>query len=158
MRRASSSLVPAGFFLAILSLSSCATQPSPTAQRHHFDIDFAAIGGRTSEINHWVDLNGDCSVAGLYSVQIVAPPAHGQAQVTKGQFFPRYGRLDARAACATIRRDGLALRYTPSPGYAGADHLAISVISPRGGYWTTDVHILVTPVAEPGSAAPQSHS
>ena len=155
MLRMSQHLPAALTVFSIAGLSACATSPtSPRlAQQHHFTFDYAALSNRTNEINHWIALNGDCSVAGYYSVQIVTPPAHGQAQVSHGQYYPRYGKLDARSSCDASTRDGLALNYTPSSGYFGPDHLTISVITPIGGYWTTDFNIIVPQPASAVAAA-----
>ena len=145
MPRMSRHLPAALMASSIVGLSACATQPASSglARQHHFTIDYAALGNRTDEINHWIALNGDCSVAGYFSVQIVTPPEHGQAQVSRGRYYPRYGTLDARSSCDTSRHDGLALNYTPASGYSGPDHLTISVIAPTGAYWTTDFNIVV---------------
>jgi hypothetical protein len=77
--------------------------------------------GREARIHTYTQQRPDCSALGLLSINITTPPAHGTVSLRPGSIVvgdpPRFGGPDCRGK----RIEGLGVRYTPAPGYVGAD-------------------------------------
>ncbi|MCQ8242275.1 hypothetical protein [Rhizosaccharibacter radicis] len=111
--------------------------PMPPPEGAHLTGRFTAPANRRSMINAWFDLNADCSTYGITTVRLASPPGHGTAEVMQGRWHPNYPRTNQRYACNLKPADGVALFYTPAPGFTGKDVLDITLITPHGRSWDT---------------------
>ena len=111
---------------------------APHEQRH-----FVALAGRHSRLRTAFFLNPDCSPAGVVSFRLLASPVHGTAAIEQGLYYPEFPAGSIRAGCDLQERVGIALSYTPAPGFVGADHLTLLVIRPDGTELIIDYSVSV---------------
>ena len=86
-------------------------------------------------------VNPDCTPRGLPDLTIVKPPAHGAAIVSPVDAHPAYPP-GPYAACNTLAVPAIGMRYTPGPGYSGADSLTLDQVDADGRRQT--IRVLLT--------------
>jgi hypothetical protein len=73
-------------------------------------------------------INPDCTSGGVAKLWVTQAPAHGVAAVAHVDDFPKSPPASPLATCNTVRLPGVALTYTPAPGFTGADTLTFEAI------------------------------
>ncbi|MBN9562155.1 MAG: ATP-dependent Clp protease proteolytic subunit [Alphaproteobacteria bacterium] len=96
--------------------------------------DFAktVAAGTTLRLIFSYNVNPDCSSAGLSTVRVTEQPMHGTAHAEKVKDFPSFPPSNIRWDCNEARVPGVALLYTPAPGFSGSDYLTFETISVEG--------------------------
>jgi hypothetical protein len=91
-----------------------ATQTTPTY----------AAAGTTTTVAFYPSINPDCSPASLPAIRIGLPPEHGGVTLAHHEGFARDAKNVAAEPCGGQASEGLAVDYTPSPGFTGVDSLS----------------------------------
>jgi hypothetical protein len=80
--------------------------------------------GRTSTLNFAFSVNPDCSSRGLAKLSVSQAPQHGTASVLTQAGHPSFPTGHPLAKCNVASVPGVAVTYTPAPGFTGADIVA----------------------------------
>jgi len=97
----------------------------------------------TTRLAFFFSLRADCSVRGLAIVTVTRRPAHGVAAVAQIDDFVKPEAGSAFAACGTARVPGVALTYTPAPGFTGTDTLAVDSLEAGDQERSMQVNLVV---------------
>ncbi|MSP03205.1 MAG: hypothetical protein EXR07_19480 [Acetobacteraceae bacterium] len=89
--------------------------------------------GRPTAINFAFSVNRDCSSRGMAKVTITRAPTHGTVLVEAKKANPSFPPGHPLAGCNVMPVQGVAVTYTPAPGFAGSDLLAIEETGVDGG-------------------------
>jgi len=79
--------------------------------------------GQTATLNFAFAVNPDCSSRGLAKVWVSQDPQHGATQVVTRDGHPSFPAGNPFAQCNAATVPGVAVTYTPSPGFTGSDTL-----------------------------------
>lgn len=93
---------------------------------------FVAQAGMRSRINTVFSLEPNCTSLGNISVRVLGAPVHGTLEIRPGDYFPNYAAPNPRFDCDTRPSPGVAVFYTPAPGFTGNDSIRLDVIPPSG--------------------------
>jgi hypothetical protein len=88
--------------------------------------------GTTMRLDFAYNINPDCTSGGLTTIRVAQQPVHGDTRVQQARDFPRFPPVNVRFACNKTKVPGMALLYTPAPGFTGSDYLAFETISTEG--------------------------
>jgi dienelactone hydrolase len=77
--------------------------------------------GRTSTLNFALAINPDCTSRGLPKLWVSGAPEHGAALVLTQDGHPGFPPGHPLAKCNVASVPGVAVTYTPAPGFAGSD-------------------------------------
>lgn len=88
--------------------------------------------GTTLRLIFSFSVNPDCTSAGLNTVRVTEQPMHGTAHREKTSDFPTFSPSNIRWDCNKTKVPGVALLYTPAPGFSGSDYLGFETISIEG--------------------------
>jgi hypothetical protein len=86
-----------------------------------------AVAGQPIRLNHFAQVNPDCSVRGVTQVRILQQPRHGRVSMTRATDFAAFRGDFAR--CSSRQVPGTTLSYTARPGFVGTD--TVRVICPE---------------------------
>jgi hypothetical protein len=120
--------------LAWLAANACLVGPgrADTTGYDEIHVSKAALSGQQIRIWHAAELNPDCTeVPGLIA-QVVQPPAHGTATLSKDQIFPYFPPGNPRSVCNTRKTPGFEAFYTSADGYRGTDIVVLQVATTEG--------------------------
>jgi dienelactone hydrolase len=90
--------------------------------------------GSTATLNFAFAVNPDCSSRGLSKLWVSQPPAHGTSAILTRDGHPRFPPGHPFAACNTVRVPGVAVTYTPAPGFSGSDTMTFEETDLDGGH------------------------
>ena len=79
--------------------------------------------GQTSTLNFAYAVNPDCTPNGLPNLAVSLPPEHGTTAVLTQSGHPSFPPGHPLANCDAGTVPGVAVTYTPAPGFVGADAL-----------------------------------
>ncbi len=88
--------------------------------------------GTTLRLIFAYSVNPDCTSRGLNTIRVTEQPTHGAARVQKTTDFPKFPPSNIRWDCNEAKVPGVALLYTPAPGFSGSDYLGFELISVEG--------------------------
>jgi len=116
------------WMLASMVLSGCVhpAAPPPVVRimpSNQFAYNRTALAGTTTTMDFAFDLNPDCSVRSTPTIRVLNPPTNGTVQVVEKEDFPSFQASNVRFACNKNRAKGMAVTYTPNPGFFGSDYL-----------------------------------
>jgi hypothetical protein len=160
MRRArgiGAGLAGAVLVSAVLAIAAAAAlaQPEDIGPRVPMIASGAPIGhqdestevGRPLLLFHYVHIDGHCGPTPM-AIRLATPPAHGAVAFADGEErpfsegHPMFGPADPRAHCGNrlaATRDAV---YTPAPGFAGHDALAVE-FTENGTSFTDTIDVSV---------------
>jgi len=83
--------------------------------------------GKTTNVYHASELHRDCSVLSIPDIEVTSHPKHGTLRVFRTKLRPSgYKPDNLRYKCRTRLVDGIAVEYTPDPGFTGTDKMALT--------------------------------
>lgn len=98
--------------------------------------------GTTSVLDFSLAVNRDCSSRGLPKLWVSQPPAHGTSSVLQRDGHPHFAP-GPFAACNAALVPGIAVTYTPAPGFSGSDALTFEETDVNGGHHVFRVALMV---------------
>jgi len=96
------------------------------------DYHLTVAAGSTATLNFSSAVNPDCSLLGLPKDWVSRTPAHGLAFAVRRDDFPRFPPTNPLAVCNRTRVPGMAITYSPTPGFTGDDALTFEEITFNG--------------------------
>ena len=90
--------------------------------------------GSTAVLNFAFAINADCSTRGLPKLWVSAGPGHGMAAVLARDGHPRFPSGHPLSGCNAAAVPGVAVTYTPAPGFSGADAMTFEETDVDGGH------------------------
>jgi len=99
---------------------------------NQFAYNRTALAGTTTTMDFAFDLNPDCTVRAMPTIRVLNPPANGTVQVFEKEDFPSFQANNIRFVCNKNRAKGMAVTYTPNPGFAGSDYLEFEIFGSDG--------------------------
>jgi dienelactone hydrolase len=88
---------------------------------------------QTSTLNFAYSVNPDCTSRGLAKIRISEAPLHGMAAILVQDGHPRFPPAHPFAKCNVSTVAGVAVIYTPAPGFTGSDTLTFEETPVDGG-------------------------
>jgi hypothetical protein len=119
----------AGALTAFLLLPSGAVQAQFLTQ----DLTRAVVAGRPFQLAFSGVLNPDCSPTGRTTIRVAQAPAHGIVRIRQIVDVVKYPPGHRLSGCNGRRVNSAAAYLTATPGYVGADSVALEIIYPSGG-------------------------
>ena len=143
----STSFADGGFDPLARSLAAC-RKAGVTCRLYAVDGDVVWTGGSfgpavytsnlaansTAMLDFSYSVNRDCSVRGLPKLSVSQPPAHGVAAILPAEQRPRFPAGNPYAACNAVPVAGVAVTYTPTPGFTGQDAMVFEETDAEGGH------------------------
>jgi hypothetical protein len=133
--------------IPLVALSACETTHGTKTGRH-VTWNRTVQSGKTGSLSAFSQVNPDCSIGRLPTIQVVSGPSHGTVKIVREDRFPAFRNGsdgEARQKCNTRKVPMVAVLYTPSPGFTGSDEVKIvakGVIDDN--YQFVNVHVSVS--------------
>jgi hypothetical protein len=99
--------------------------------------------GQTSTVEFALALNRECISHGLPNLRLSQQPAHGSSTVVPRDGAAKFVANSPLSACNGVKVPGLAVTYTPQPGFTGIDALSLDEIDANGGHHAIQMALTV---------------
>jgi hypothetical protein len=93
-------------------------------------LEKAMFSGGTLELNHYAQINVNCSSRGRVEVRILSGPSSGSVKLVQKMGSAKFS--GDYEQCSTHLVPGTTVVYRPQTGYTGSDSVQLDVISPTG--------------------------
>jgi hypothetical protein len=108
-----------------------------------FNFVRAVPAGQTLKLDHFANLNPDCSSAGDIAVRVLQDPANGKIAIKQAADFSTYPPFNPRSHCNDRRTPGVSVFYTPNQNYLGPDSVIFDIIFANGLERSDTFHLSV---------------
>jgi hypothetical protein len=136
-------MAPKSFFPIVLTLGLFGCQTTkPDADWGRVDIyNRSAISGVAIRVEHFYQLDVDCSNKGTPKLRVVSPPAGGVLTAKPELSFTSFKADNPRARCNKRRSPVLAVYYSPRAGFNGQDSSKFEIFWADGDVWTYTLNV-----------------
>ena len=111
--------------ILFLFLAGCVTTSGGSGDIRYLSWSKTTIPGKTIWISFHYEVNPDCTLLAIPTVQVLAGPQHGTTSIRSENIFPDFESSNIRHKCNSTKVGGINVYYTPSAGFRGSDQVTL---------------------------------
>ena len=154
-----------GLWALIVFLVGCVGPPQsgknlPTAAEPTVapqSIQITVFSGIPRMLDHYLQLNPDCTSLGMPTVFVTSAPSHGSVAIQKNvESYPNFEPTNQRSDCNDKETASVGILYTSEKTFIGVDRFTVHSVSKFGQLLIRDYVVTVEypHIAEPARAQP----